>query len=115
MIFLLCIIPFWLWSSIHPYDRLIWFLEVTPAAIGIIILLLTFNRFPLSNFVYGLIFIHIIFSLVGGHYTYGKVPIMDTVKELLHFKRNHYDRVCHFFHGAATAIISREIFIRFKI
>ena len=40
-------------SGIHPHDYFTWMLEVFPAIIGLIILLITFKKFSFSYLVYG--------------------------------------------------------------
>ena len=56
---------------------LTWWMEVIPAILGLGILLVTRQRFPLTGLVYFLILIHAIILMVGGHYTYAEVPIGD--------------------------------------
>ena len=97
------------WSAHQPFDRFIWWLEVSPALIAAVILLLTRRRFPLTPLTYGLILLHCIILLVGGHYTYAEVPLFDN---LLGFERNNYDKVGHFFQGFVPALLAREILVR---
>lgn len=101
-----------LWSAISPYDYFTWFLEVLPAVIGFIILVLTYKKFKLTNLTYTLILIHCIILMVGGHYTYAKVPLFDWIKDVFDLSRNNYDKVGHLAQGFIPAIIAREIFIR---
>ncbi len=101
-----------LWSAINPKDYLTWLLETTPAIIAVIVLLLTRNRFPLTRLLYGLILIHCIILMIGGHYTYAEVPLFDWLKESGHFDRNNYDKIGHFAQGFVPAIVAREIIIR---
>lgn len=101
-----------LWSGINPHDRFTWFLEVMPAIIGIIILLLTYSRFRFSNLVYFLIAIHMIILMVGGHYTYAEVPLFNWIRDTFDLSRNHYDRIGHLAQGFIPAMISREILLR---
>ena len=56
-----------LWSAIGPKDYYTWLLEVLPAVIGLAVLILTRQRFPLTPLVYILILIHCIILMVGGH------------------------------------------------
>ena len=100
------------WSGIKPYDYFTWFLEVAPALIGFIALLITRKSFPLTPLVYTLILIHCIILMVGGHYTYAEVPLFDWIKEALHQSRNNYDKLGHFAQGFVPAMIAREIIIR---
>ncbi len=101
-----------IWSAVHPKDTFTWFLEVVPALIGFVLILLTYKKFPLTPLLYTLILIHMIILMVGGHYTYVEVPLFDTIKELLHQTRNNYDKVGHFMQGFMPAILAREILLR---
>lgn len=103
------------WSAINPKDYFTWFLEVIPAILGLFILILTYNRFKLTNLLYGLILIHCCILMIGGHYTYAEVPFFDWVKEALDLTRNNYDKVGHFAQGFIPAMIAREILIRKKV
>lgn len=100
------------WSGINPKDSFIWFLEVSPALIGLIILGLTFKTFRLTTLTYILILIHSIILMVGGHYTYAEVPFFDWIKEYFDLARNNYDKIGHFAQGFIPAIIAREILLR---
>jgi len=64
---LLCIfIAVFIWSLINPMDLFTWFLEVLPAVIGLILIIITYKRFRLTNIVYVLILIHSIILIIGG-------------------------------------------------
>ena len=101
-----------LWSGINPKDQFTWFLEVLPAVIGALVLLLTRKKFPLTQLLYVLILMHCIVLMVGGHYTYAEVPLFDYFKEIFDSERNNYDKVGHFFQGFVPALIARELLIR---
>ena len=104
-----------IWSAINPKDYTTWVLEVSPAIIGLVILAITRNRFPLTSLCYVLILLHCWILMVGGHYTYAEVPLFDTIKEIFNHSRNNYDKLGHFTQGFVPAIICREIIIRLKI
>lgn len=99
-------------SAIRPYDPTTWLLEVAPILIGVPLLLATARRFPLTPLVYRLIFLHAIILMVGGHYTYARVPLGFWWEHLFGFTRNHYDRLGHFTQGFVPAMIAREILLR---
>ena len=99
-------------SAIHPYDLTTWLLEVAPILIGAPILIATWRRFPLTPLLYRLLFIHALILMLGGHYTYARVPLGFWVGELLGFARNHYDRLGHFAQGFVPAILVREVLLR---
>ena len=99
-------------SGIRPEDRLTWVLEILPILIVVPLLVTTWRRFPMTPLVYRLIFVHALILLVGGHYTYEKVPLGDWAREAFGLARNHYDRLGHFAQGFVPAIAAREILIR---
>ncbi len=100
------------WSGVHPKDALTWVLEVLPAMIGFVVLAATQRRFPLTGLAYGLILIHCIILMVGGHYTYAEVPLFDWMRDWFGWERNNYDKVGHFAQGFVPAILAREILLR---
>lgn len=104
-----------LWSAIQPKDYIIWFMEVFPALAGFVILALTRRAFPLTPLAYGLIIIHCVILMVGGHYTYAEVPLFDWLRDALNQTRNNYDKVGHFAQGFVPAILTREILIRLRV
>ena len=100
------------WSGINPHDHFTWILEVAPALIALIILAVTYRRFRLTKLIYLLILVHSIVLMIGGHYTYAKVPFFDWISDAFDLSRNNYDKVGHFFQGFVPAIVSREILLR---
>jgi putative membrane protein len=105
-------ISVFIWSGIHPKDYPTWLLETAPAMIAFIAILATRRRFPLTPLAYGLILLHSIILMIGGHYTYAEVPLFDFIRESLHYERNNYDKIGHFAQGFIPAIVAREIIIR---
>ena len=101
--------------AINPHDYFTWFLEVFPALIVLVILLLTHKSFPLSNLLYTLIVIHAYILFIGGHYTYAKVPLFDWLKDVFNTSRNNYDKVGHFAQGFIPAIAVREVLLRKQV
>ncbi len=104
-----------IWSGIHPKDQVTWLLEAAPAVIGGIVLLWTRRSFPLTPLVYGLILVHCVILMVGGHYTYAEVPLFDWISDALGGTRNNYDKLGHFAQGFVPAMVTREILIRKKV
>jgi putative membrane protein len=103
------------WSAIEPADRLTWWMEVIPAIVGFIVLIMTRKRFPLTELVYFLILVHAIILMVGGHYTYAEVPLGDWLRDLIGGGRNNYDKLGHLAQGFIPVMIAREIMIRNKV
>lgn len=102
-------------SAIHPKEYFTWFLEVIPAVIGFVILLVTYKRFQFTNFTYWFILLHCVILFIGGHYTYAEVPLFDWIRETFHQSRNNYDKVGHFMQGFVPAMVVRELFVRKKV
>jgi putative membrane protein len=108
----LCVL---VWSAIEPADRLTWWMEVIPAMAGFVIIVMTRQRFPLTELAYALILVHAIILMVGGHYTYAEVPVGDWLRDLIGGTRNNYDKLGHLAQGFIPAVIAREIMIRNKV
>jgi putative membrane protein len=100
------------WSGIGPYDRTTWWLEVLPVLLALPVLAFTARRFPLTPLVYTLIAIHCLILVLGGHYTYARVPLGFWVQDWFDFSRNHYDRIGHLMQGFGPAMIARELLLR---
>lgn len=99
-------------SGWQPYDRATWWMEVAPALIALPILWGTARRFPLTSLAMALIAFHGLVLMLGGAYTYARVPIGFTVQEWLDLARNPYDRFGHLMQGFVPAIVLRELLIR---
>jgi len=69
------------WSAVRPTDYPTWVLEVLPAVIGLLVLVLTRKTFPLTPLAYQLVLVHCIILMVGGHYTYAQVPLFDWIRD----------------------------------
>lgn len=107
------VLIFWVWSGIGPHDtRLTWVLETAPVMIALPILLFTYKRFPLTNLTYTLIAIHAMILMLGGHYSYAKVPLGFWMEDWFGWTRNNYDKIGHFMQGFGPAIYAREIIAR---
>ena len=94
-------------SRVAPYDPLTWFLEIVPILIITPILMITYRRFPLTPLLYRLLFVHALILILGGHYTYARVPVGFWIQDLFDLSRNHYDRIGHFAQGFVPAILVR--------
>lgn len=100
------------YTGLMAKDRITWLMEVVPVMIVVPLLLATWRRYPLTALLYGLIFFHAIILMVGGMYTYAKVPIGFDVQQLFGLSRNPYDKLGHFFQGLVPALAAREILLR---
>ena len=99
-------------SGVRPYDRATWALEVFPVVIALPVLWATYQRFPLTSVLYACIFVHALVLMLGGAYTYARVPLGFQLAELFGLERNPYDRIGHFFQGFVPALVAREILVR---
>ncbi|HAU4328941.1 DUF2238 domain-containing protein [Citrobacter freundii] len=104
-----------IYTGFSATEKITWLMEVTPVIIVVPLLLATVKRYPLTPLLYTLIFFHAIILMVGGMYTYAKVPIGFEVQEWLNLSRNPYDKLGHFFQGLVPALTAREILVRGNI
>ena len=102
-------------SGWNPYDRLTWLMEVLPVIVLLPILWFSYKRFPLTNLLYIGIFLHACVLILGGAYTYARVPLGFELQELFDLNRNPYDKIGHFMQGFVPALAARELFIRHKV
>jgi putative membrane protein len=99
-------------SGICPYDRTTWLMEVIPVVIGVAILLATYRQFPLTSLTYSLIWFFAVILIIGGYYTYPRMPLFNWIRDAFDLSRNHYDRFGHFFQGVTPALLTREVLLR---
>ncbi|WP_223811247.1 DUF2238 domain-containing protein [Rhizorhabdus histidinilytica] len=99
-------------SGRAPYDRATWWMEVAPVLIAWPILFAIRHRFRFTPLALGLIGFHGLVLMLGGAYTYARVPIGFAVQDWLGLARNPYDRFGHLMQGFVPAIVIREIFVR---
>lgn len=99
-------------SGWQPYDRTTWLMEVFPIFIVVPALCLTHEKFPLTPLLYACIFLHATVLMLGGAYTYARVPLGFQIADILNLHRNPYDKIGHFFQGFVPALAAREILIR---
>jgi len=102
-------------SGWQPYERGTWALEVAPVVIVVPVLLATWQRFPLTPLLYALIFLHALILIMGGTYTYARVPFGFWLQDVLDLARNPYDRIGHFAQGFVPALAAREVLLRNRL
>lgn len=106
--------------AISPHDRGDWALENVLTLIFVIVLSLSYKKFPLSRLSYTLIFVFMCLHEIGAHYTYAKVPydqffitnIGFSLNDFFGWERNHFDRLVHFLFGILLAYPIRELYCR---
>lgn len=101
-----------IWSGVAPYDRGTWLLEVAPVLIAAPVLLATWRRYPLTTLLYGLIALHMGVLILGGAYTYARVPLGFWLQDWLQLDRNPYDKIGHFMQGLVPAMVAREVLLQ---
>ncbi|MEV4011557.1 DUF2238 domain-containing protein [Nonomuraea angiospora] len=99
-------------SGLRPYDRLTWLLETFWVIVGLPLLVVLWRRFPLTTLLCCLLAVHALVLIVGGHYTYARVPFGHWLQDVLALSRNPYDRVGHLVQGFVPAILVREVLVR---
>jgi putative membrane protein len=100
------------WSGIQPFDLHTWAMEVAPVVVVLAILWASHQRFPLTPLLYALIFVHACVLILGGHYSYARVPLGFALQEWFALPRNPYDGIGHFAQGFIPAIAIRELLLR---
>ena len=55
---------------------------------------------------------HALILMLGGHYTYARVPLGFWIQDWFDLSRNHYDRIGHIAQGVVPAMIARELLLR---
>lgn len=99
-------------SGLLPFDRATWWMEVAPVLIALPLLWGLRRRFALTGLALALIGIHGLILMLGGAYSYARVPAGYWVQDWLHLARNPYDRLGHFAQGFVPAIVIREWLVR---
>jgi putative membrane protein len=99
-------------SAWKPYDLPTWAMEVAPVVVVLVLLWVSHRRFPLTPLLYALIFVHACILILGGHYTYARVPLGDWMQQVFALPRNPYDGIGHFAQGFIPAIAARELLLR---
>lgn len=99
-------------SGLRPFDRTTWMLEVFPVVIALPVLWATYRRYPLTSSLYFFIFLHGLVLILGGAYSYARVPLGFYLADLFDLSRNPYDKIGHFFQGFVPALVAREILVR---
>lgn len=102
-------------SGLAPFDRATWWMEVAPVMIAAPLLVATHRRFPLTPLLQVLIAAHALVLIVGGAWTYARVPFGFWLQDVLALDRNPYDRIGHFMQGLVPAMVAREILLRLRV
>lgn len=110
--FLALLLPIVGWTWVAPHDRFTWWLESIPVIAGVPLILVFQKKFPLSTLLLVLLWLHCVILVVGGHYTYARVPLGEWARSWFGWTRNNYDKLGHFAQGFVPAILARELLVR---
>ncbi len=102
-------------SGLSPHDVLTWVLEVSWVAVGIVLWCVWLRRVPCTNLLFALLLAHSVLLIIGGFYTYERVPLGIWMQEWMGRPRNDYDRFCHFVQGFVPALLWREVFLAHRV
>ena len=102
----------WIWAAINPLHPSDWLLENILVIVFVVILIVVYKKFPLSDLSYIILTIFLTLHTIGSHYTYAEVPFGFWLQDVFGFSRNHYDRIVHFSFGLLVAYPIREVFLR---
>ncbi|MBB3877978.1 DUF2238 domain-containing protein [Sphingomonas pseudosanguinis] len=99
-------------SGWRPFDRATWWMEVAPVLIALPVLWGLRRRVGLTDLALILIGVHGLILMLGGAYSYARVPAGYWVQDWLHLTRNPYDRPGHVAQRFVPAIVIREWLVR---
>ncbi|HEX2055488.1 MAG TPA: DUF2238 domain-containing protein [Nitrospiraceae bacterium] len=99
-----------LWVAYAPADREFWMLASILPALLVLFLIATHRVLPLSHASYLSITLFLTLHMIGVRYTYAEVPVGQWLDQVLHFDRNHFDRLVHFSFGFLMAYPLEEAF-----
>ena len=99
-------------TGIATARKLTWLMEVLPVFIVAPILWATAKRYPLTPLLYAFIFVGCASLIVGGMYSYARVPAGFHIQAWLGLERNPYDRIGHVLQGLVVSLASREVLVR---
>lgn len=102
-----------IWSGINPISYKIWFWHM-PIIIFIILAILYLSRSkPYSNMGYLLLYIWVIWHIIGSKYGFMHSPFGRFFSDFFDLERNAHDRIAHFLVGFSAYILG-EIYLREK-
>lgn len=100
------------WSAIAPFDRTTWVLEVFPVLLAWPLLWRSRQSYPLTPLLYALILLHAAVLIIGGAYSYARVPLGFWLMDWFGLDRNPYDKIGHLMQGFVPVVVAREILLR---
>jgi putative membrane protein len=110
-IFILIFTIIWTSTVIGTSDMNNWLLENLLVFLFLAFMIFSFKKYQFSDLSYLLICIYLCLHVYGSKYTYAENPLGYWLKDLMHWDRNHYDRIVHFSFGFLLAYPMREMFL----
>jgi putative membrane protein len=111
-VFILVFSIAWISTGIGTSDMNNWILENLLVFLFLGFMIFSFKKYQFSDLSYLLICIYLCLHVYGSKYTYAENPLGYWLKDLLHWDRNHYDRIVHFSFGFLLAYPMREMFLK---
>lgn len=100
------------WSAAGAYEFGTWCMEVAPIVVVMPVIWFTRRRFPLTDLCCTLIAVQSALMMLGGHYTYARVPLGFWMEGWFGWARNDFDKIAHLAQGFVPAIAVREVLLR---
>lgn len=113
LVLLIIYVVVFVFLSINPYDRAVWWAENIPILMIVGILAISFRWFQYSALSYVFMSFLIILHTIGGHFSFERVPF-DFFNDLFGSTRNNYDRIAHFTVGFYAYPIA-ELLLRHRL
>jgi len=110
-IFILIFTIVWISTVIGTSDMNNWLLENLLVFLFLAFMIFTFKKYQFSDLSYLLVCIYLCLHVYGSKYTYAENPLGYWLKDLMHWDRNHYDRIVHFSFGFLLTYPMREMFL----
>ena len=106
-------------SGLISYDPMTWFMEVLPAIVGLLVVIYLYTTgVTFSPLLTTVIVIHVFILVIGGIFTYPRVPFFgpdDFLGDTLDWSRNNYDKLGHFMQGFTPFIATKEMLVKRNI
>jgi putative membrane protein len=110
--FILVFLIIWTSTLIGTSDINNWILENLLVFLFLLFMIFSFKRYQFSDLSYLLVCVYLCLHVYGSKYTYAENPLGYWLKDVLHWERNHYDRIVHFCFGFFLAYPMREMFLK---
>ncbi|MDX5443783.1 MAG: DUF2238 domain-containing protein [Hymenobacteraceae bacterium] len=107
---LLLFVIFWLYTGFTTPAIKNWMLENTLTVSAVVLVVVFYRYYQLSDLSYTLIFLFMMLHVYGSQYEYSENPFGFWLQDKLNLERNHYDRIVHVSFGLLLAYPMFELF-----